>query len=77
MNQITNEKAQIKGALDKKTGELSFYVGNNPTTLFETNITEIAKKNSKVVVQFGADTTQQMALIRLPAPKKENEETLP
>ena len=69
MNQITNEKAQVQGALDKKTGQISWYVGSNPTTMFETNLSEIAKKNSKIVVQFGADSTQQMALIRLPAPK--------
>jgi hypothetical protein len=68
MNQITNERSPLQGALDKKTGQISWYVGNNPTTVFETNFQEIAKKDSKVVVQFGAEQTQQMALIRLPKP---------
>lgn len=72
MNQITNEKSPLQGALDKKSGQISWYVGNNPTTVFETNFQEIAKKDSKVVVQFGAEQTQQMALIRLPKPNEKN-----
>lgn len=70
MNQITNERSPLQGALDKKSGQISWYVGNNPTTIFETNFQEIAKKDSKVVVQFGAEQTQQMALIRLPKPSE-------
>jgi len=37
---------------------------------------ELTKKDSKVVVQFGPNNTQQMAFIRLPEPK-ENESTTP
>jgi hypothetical protein len=70
MNEITNEKAQVHGALDKKTQRISWTIGSNPETVFSTSLQELMKENSKVVVQFGPAKTQEMAFIRQPAPKK-------
>jgi hypothetical protein len=69
MNEITNEKAQVHGALDKKTQRISWTVGNNPETIFSTTLNELVKQDSKILVQFGPNNTQEMAFIRLPAPK--------
>jgi len=70
MNEITSEKAQIHGALDKKTQRLSWTVGENPSTVFSTDLTDLVKDKGKVVVQFGPDNTQQMSFKRQPKPKQ-------
>lgn len=69
LNEITNEKAQIHGALDKKTRQISWCVGENNETVFDTTIDDLAHEKSKVVVQFGPSNTQQMSLIRQKPPK--------
>jgi hypothetical protein len=70
MNEITNEKSQIQGALDKKTQRLSWTVGQNPQTVFSTDLEDLVKDKGKVVVQFGPDNTQQMAFKRQAKPKQ-------
>jgi hypothetical protein len=69
VNQITSEKAQIHGALDKSTQQISWTIGENPSTVFSTNLGELTKDDSQVVVQFGPDNTKQMGLVRQAAPQ--------
>jgi hypothetical protein len=68
LNQLTNEKSQVYGALDKKTHRISWTIGQNNSTVFDTNLADIANDDSQVLVHYGPDNTQKMALIRLPAP---------
>lgn len=68
LNQITNEKAQVHGALNKQTQQISWSVGENSDTVFDTNLSELMKEDSKVVVQFGPSNTKQMSLIRQKPP---------
>lgn len=70
LNQITNEKSQIHGALDKSTQKISWSVGDNPDTVFGTTLSELMKEKSKVVVQFGPNNTQQMSLVRQKPPEQ-------
>jgi hypothetical protein len=77
MNQITNEKAQVHGALDKSTERISWTIGSNPQTVFSTTLPELMKKDSKVVVQFGPASTQQMSFIRIPEPKQTQSQNVP
>src|SRR5262249_16647150 len=67
-NQITNEAAEISGCLDKRTQRVSFTVGNNNSTVFDTGIGNLMKDNSPILVHYGADRTQQMEFIRMQKP---------
>lgn len=65
MNQLTNEKSQVYGALDKKTQRISWTIGQNNTTVFDTSLSTLVKDDSQVLVHYSATNTQEMALIRL------------
>ncbi|RTL36623.1 MAG: hypothetical protein EKK48_25635 [Candidatus Melainabacteria bacterium] len=65
MNQLTNEKSQIYGALDKKTQRISFTIGENNSTVFDTDLATLCKDNSQVLVHYGPTNTQAMAFIRM------------
>lgn len=67
-NQITNESSEIYGSLDKKTQRVSWSVGTNPNTVFDTSLGNLMKEDSSILVHFGANNTQQMAFIRMPPP---------
>ncbi len=69
LNQLTNERSQIYGALDKKTQRVSFTIGENNSTVFDTTLRDLTREDSQILVHYGATNTQEMALIRLPAPK--------
>ena len=68
LNQLTNEHSQVYGALDKKTQRVSFSIGENNNTVFDTSLPDLTKEDSQVLVHYGPNNTQQMALLRLPAP---------
>jgi hypothetical protein len=71
INQITNEKAPVHGALDKSTQRVSWTVGNNPETVFSSSLSDLVKDKSKVLVQFGPQNSQEMAFKRMPKPKED------
>ncbi len=65
MNQLTNEKSQVYGALDKKTQRISWTIGQNNTTVFDTSLATLVKDDSQVLVHYSPTNTQEMALIRM------------
>jgi hypothetical protein len=67
-NQLTNENSQIYGALDKKTQRISWTIGANNSTVFDTSLSDLVNDDSQVLVHYGPTNTRTMALIRLPAP---------
>jgi hypothetical protein len=70
-NQLTNENSQIYGALDKKTQRISWTIGTNNSTVFDTSLADLVNDNSQVLVHYGPSNTRTMALIRLPAPSSD------
>jgi hypothetical protein len=70
VNEITNERTQVHGALDKATQRISWTVGDNPETVFSSVLSDLTKDKCKVLVQFGPNNTQQMAFQRMPPPKQ-------
>ncbi|CAN5379397.1 hypothetical protein BH11CYA1_BH11CYA1_22780 [soil metagenome] len=70
-NQLTNENSQIYGALDKKTQRISWTIGTNNSTVFDTSLSGLVNDDSQVLVHYGPTNTRTMALIRLAAPKDE------
>lgn len=73
VNQLTNETAQVYGALDKNTQRISWTIGTNPNTVFDASIGDLVKDDSSVLVHYGANDTSRMALIRLPQPNSSNQ----
>lgn len=71
INQLTSEQSQIYGALDKKTQRISWTIGQNTGTVFDTTLASLADDDSPVLVHYGPTNTQTMALIRLPKPPDE------
>lgn len=74
-NQLTNEHSQIYGALDKKNQRISWTIGSNNSTVFDTRLGDLVKDDSQVLVHYGPSNTKTMALIRLPAPKESDNKT--
>jgi hypothetical protein len=72
MNQLTNEKSQIYGQLDKKSQRISWTIGENNTTVFDTSLAALTKDDSQVLVHYGPNNTGTMALIRLQQPANSN-----
>jgi hypothetical protein len=68
MNELTNEKSQVFGALDKNTQRISWTIGQNNSTVFDTSLGALVQQDSQVLVHYGPDNTQEMALIRLDQP---------
>lgn len=69
LNQLTNEKSQVFGSLDKQTSRVSWTIGDNNQTVFDTSLSDLTKDDSEVLVHYGPTDTREMALIRMPAPK--------
>ena len=68
LNQLTNERSQVYGSLDKTTQRVSWTIGQNNTTVFDSTLGDLTKDDSQVLVHYGPDNTTTMAMIRLPAP---------
>lgn len=68
LNQLTNERSQVYGSLDKSTQRVSWTIGQNNSTVFDTTIGDLTKEDSQVLVHYGPNNTQEMALIRLQQP---------
>ncbi|HEY9786457.1 MAG TPA: hypothetical protein V6D17_13705, partial [Candidatus Obscuribacterales bacterium] len=67
-NQLTNESSEIYGSLDKKTQRISFSLGENNNTVFDTTLSDLMKDDAPVLVHYGPNTTQGMMLVRLQQP---------
>lgn len=68
LNQITDESQPVSGKLDKKTQRVSWTAGPNSKTVFDTSFGNLTQDESTCLVHYGPNSTQQMALIRLPDP---------
>lgn len=68
-NQLTNETSTIYGSLDKKTQRISFTLGQNKGTVFDTTLADLTKQDAPVLVHYSATNTQPMMLVRLEQPK--------
>jgi hypothetical protein len=69
INQLTGEKSQVYGALDKKTQRISWTIGQNTGTVFDSSLSDLTKEKTKVLVHYGPDDTRDMNLVRKKAPK--------
>ena len=69
-NTLTNTVLPAKGAASAKTKRAAWTVGPNTTTVYEAGVYNLTQKEAPVLIHFGADSTQQWLLVRLPPPPK-------
>jgi hypothetical protein len=74
LNQLTGESAPVKGSIDKKTQRISWVLGDNTSTVFDTSLPNLLADQTDVLVHFGVDSTQQMVMVRLPEPPMQAEQ---
>jgi hypothetical protein len=67
-NQLTNERSEVYGSLNKKTGRVSWTIGTNTATVFDAGIKDLTENDSSVLVHYSPTNTARMTLVRLQAP---------
>jgi hypothetical protein len=67
-NQLTNESSEVYGSVNKQSERISWTIGTNKNTVFDAGLTDLTKDDSSVLVHYGPDNTQRMALIRMQQP---------
>lgn len=68
-NQLTQESSQVYGSLNKETRRISFTIGQNNNTVFDTSLADVSKDDAPVLVHYSATNTQPMMLVRVQQPK--------
>jgi hypothetical protein len=68
LNQMTGEALAIHGSLDKQTQRLSWTLGDNQSTVFDTSFKSMLAQEATVLVHYGANNTQEMVCVRVPEP---------
>lgn len=68
-NQLTSESQQVYGSLNKQTQRISFTIGQNNQTVFDTSLTDITKDDAPVLVHYSATNTEGMMMVRVQQPK--------
>lgn len=68
-NQLTSESQQVYGSLNKQTQRISFTIGQNNQTVFDTSLADITKEDAPCLVHYSATNTEGMMLVRVQQPK--------
>jgi uncharacterized protein (TIGR03000 family) len=62
---LMNSSSTVYGAVDKKTQQAAWTIGDKKEPVFETGIFNLTKDETPVLVHFGPDKTQQWLLVRI------------
>ena len=73
-NQLTNETSEVYGSLNKQTQRVSFTLGQNNGTVFDTSLADLAKDDAPVLVHYGPTNTQSMMMLRVKQPKQSKQQ---
>lgn len=68
-NELTGESSVITGSLNRSTQRVAWTMGANKSTVFDTTLGNLCKAESPILVHYGSQDTQQLALIRMDPPK--------
>ncbi|MBN1908293.1 MAG: hypothetical protein JW818_01015 [Pirellulales bacterium] len=68
---LTNQDLPVQGSVDPKTGRVAWTVGKNRQTVMETDLNNLSKAETPVLVHFGDNNTQKWLLVRLNAPAQQ------
>ena len=55
--------------MDRKSQRAAWSVGDKKTVVFETGLNNLTQDETTVLIHYGAESTQQMTLVRLPEPQ--------
>ena len=67
-NQLTGETELVNGVLDTRTQRLTWVIGSNTATVFDTSLYALMQPESSILVHYGPLSTDQMLAVRLPEP---------
>jgi uncharacterized protein (TIGR03000 family) len=62
---LMNSSSTVFGAVDKKTEQAAWTIGDKKEPVFEAGIFNLTKDETPVLVHFGPDKTQQWLLVRI------------
>jgi uncharacterized protein (TIGR03000 family) len=62
---LMNSSSTVYGAVDKKTQQAAWTIGDKKEPVFEAGIFNLTKDETPVLVHFGPDKTQQWLLVRI------------
>jgi hypothetical protein len=65
---VTDSAVPVYGSVDLRTQRLAWSVGDRRTVVFETGLSNLTQDQTTVLVHYGNDRTEQMALVRLEEP---------
>lgn len=65
---LTNDQRPVAGQVDKASQRVSWRIGANTDTIFDTTLANLTKDVSPVAIHFGGTRTQVWLLVRMPEP---------
>jgi hypothetical protein len=71
---LSNDSKQVAGKVDKASQRVSWRIGDNGKTIYETTLANLTQEVSAVVVHFDTNRTQTWLLVRMPEPAPAGQE---
>jgi hypothetical protein len=65
---VTDGTTEVFGSVDPRTQRVAWSVGARKAVVFETGLSNLTQDQTTVLVHYGPERTEQMALVRLPEP---------
>jgi hypothetical protein len=65
---VADNTLPVYGSVDQKSQRAAWSIGEKKDIVFEAGLNNLTQDQSTVLVHFGKDRTDQMALVRLPEP---------
>jgi hypothetical protein len=65
---IADHTLPVYGSVDRRTQRAAWSIGEKRDVVFETGVHNLTRQETTVLVHFGKETTQQLALVRLEQP---------
>jgi hypothetical protein len=68
---LSDNNLPVYGSIDPKSQRVCWSIGDKKTIVYEAGLNNLTQEQTTVLVHYGKDRTQQMALVRLEEPKEE------
>jgi hypothetical protein len=70
---VADNTLPVYGSVDPKTQRAAWSIGDKKAVVFEAGLTNLTQDQAPVLVHYGKESTQQMLLVRLEEPPKEEQ----
>jgi len=68
---IADNTLPVYGSVDRKSQRVAWSIGDKKNVVFESGLNNLTQDQTTLLVHYGKDRTQQMALVRLDEPPEE------